>query len=76
MDVKGEWNTEGVIEIYDQIDSLAYVVHPWLKYPKFGHARATDVSGYWIRNDCITREQGIQREVRLSSSLRSENLLD
>lgn len=59
-DANGEWNREGFIENFDQIDSLGYVVHPWLKYPKFGHARATDVSSYWIRNGYITREQGIQ----------------
>jgi N-acetyl sugar amidotransferase len=59
-DSNGEWNREGFIENYDQIDSLGYVIHPWLKYPKFGHARATDVSCYWIRNGYITREQGVQ----------------
>ena len=59
-DANGEWNREGFIENYDQIDSLGYIVHPWLKYPKFGHARATDVSCNWIRNGYITREQGIQ----------------
>ena len=59
-DASGEWNREGFIENFDQIDSLGYVVHPWLKYPKFGHARATDVSCYWIRNGYITREQGIR----------------
>jgi N-acetyl sugar amidotransferase len=59
-DSNGEWDREGFIENFDQIDSLGYVVHPWLKYPKFGHARATDVSCYWIRNGYITREQGIQ----------------
>lgn len=35
-------------------------MHPWLKYPKFGHARATDVACYWIRNGYITREEGIE----------------
>jgi len=56
----GEWNREGFIENYDQIDSLGYVVHPWLKYPKFGHARTTDVACYWIRNGYITRKQAIE----------------
>jgi N-acetyl sugar amidotransferase len=55
-----EWKREGFIEDYDQVDSVGYLVHPWLKYPKFGHARATDVACYWIRNGYITREEGIK----------------
>lgn len=59
-DLKHEWKREGFIEDFDQIDSMGYLVHPWLKYPKFGHARATDVACYWIRNGYITREEGIE----------------
>jgi N-acetyl sugar amidotransferase len=55
-----EHKREGYIEDYDQIDTLGYLVHPWLKYPKYGHARATDVSCYWIRNGYITRDEGIE----------------
>jgi len=54
-----EWIREGYIEQYDQIDSPGYLVHPWLKYPKFGHARATDVSCYYIRDGLITRKYAI-----------------
>jgi len=43
-DCSNEWYREGCIENYDQIDSIGYMVHPWLKFPKFGHARATDVA--------------------------------
>lgn len=56
----GEWKREGFVEDYDQIDSMGYLVHPWLKYPKFGHARATDVCCYWIRTGRITREEAIK----------------
>jgi hypothetical protein len=56
----GEWKREGYIEQYDQIDSKGYLVHPWLKYPKFGHARTTDVASNWIREGIITRDEGIQ----------------
>jgi len=56
----GEWQREGYIEDYDQIDSMGYLVHPWLKYPKYGHARATDVACYWIRTGRIAREEGIR----------------
>lgn len=56
----GEWEREGFIEDYDQIDAIGYLVHPWLKYYKFGHARATDVCCYWIRSGRITREEAIK----------------
>ena len=56
----GEWKREGYIEDYDQIDSPGYLVHPWLKYPKFGHARTTDVACSLIREGKITREYAIQ----------------
>lgn len=59
-DLSHEWHREGFIENYDQIDSMAYLVHPWLKYPKFGFARATDVVGYWIRSGRISREEGAE----------------
>ena len=55
-----EWKRQGFIEDYDQIDSMGYLVHPWLKYPKFGHARATDVACYWVRTGRITREEAIK----------------
>jgi hypothetical protein len=59
-DITHEWKREGYIEDYDQIDTIGYLVNPWLKYPKFGFARATDVSCYWIRSGRITREEGIK----------------
>ena len=30
-----EWKREGCIEDFEQIDSVAYMVHLWLKYPKY-----------------------------------------
>lgn len=59
-DATHEWKREGYIEDYDQIDTIGYLVNAWLKYPKYGFARATDVSCYWIRSGRITREEGIQ----------------
>jgi len=55
-----EWKREGYIEDYDQIDDYGYLVDPWMKYPKYGHARATDVASYWIRDGLITRDEGIK----------------
>lgn len=59
-DLTHEWKRQGYIEDYDQIDSIAYLINVWMKYPKFGFARTTDVVGYWIRSGRITREEGIK----------------
>ncbi|MFN4219605.1 MAG: N-acetyl sugar amidotransferase [bacterium] len=58
-DLTHEWKRTNHIEDYDQIDSRAYLVHPWLKYPKFGHGPATDYASRLIRYGLITREEGI-----------------
>ena len=55
-----EWNREGFIEDYDQIDAPGYLVHPWMKYPKFGHARTTDVCCYLIRTGRMTRDEAVE----------------
>ena len=55
-----EWKREGFIEDYDQIDSYGYLVHPWLKYPKFAFSRPTDVVGYWIRGGKISKREGLE----------------
>lgn len=55
-DVSNEWNRQGHVSYYDQIDSTAYIVHLWMKYPKFGFARATDITSRWIRHGFINRE--------------------
>jgi len=59
-DLAHEWRREGNIEDYGQIDSVAYIVHLWMKYPKFGFSRATDIASRWIRSNKITREEGIK----------------
>lgn len=59
-DLSGEWDRTQCVENYDQIDSRAYWVHPWLKYPKFGHAAATDYSSRFIRYGLISREEAVK----------------
>ncbi len=56
-DLHHEWRREGFIEDYSQIDSLAYIVHLWMKYPKFGFSRATDITARWIRKGTLTRAE-------------------
>ncbi len=58
-DLQHEYIREGTFEQYDQIDSLSYLLHPWMKYPKFGHTSATDYASKWIRYGLATREEMI-----------------
>jgi N-acetyl sugar amidotransferase len=64
-DLSGEWDRQGVIENYEQIDSTAYMFHLWMKYPKFGFQRAADVASRRVRDGTITLKeaQRIMKEV-------------
>jgi N-acetyl sugar amidotransferase len=59
-DLTHEWKRRHHIEDFDQIDSRAYLVHPWMKYPKFGHASATDYASKFIRYGLMNRREGIE----------------
>ncbi|MCV0399633.1 MAG: N-acetyl sugar amidotransferase [Nitrosarchaeum sp.] len=54
-----EYEREGSIDEYDQIDSLSYMLNPYLKFLKFGHSVATDNASRWIRYGIKTREEMI-----------------
>ncbi len=55
-----EWVRQGLAENYDQIDTIAYNVHPWLKFVKFGHQHNTDVLSQWVRSGRISREEAVE----------------
>lgn len=59
-DLTHEWDRTHHVENFDQVDSRAYLVHPWLKYPKFGHSSATDYSARFVRYGLMTREQAVK----------------
>ncbi len=59
-DLTHEWNRTHHVEQFDQIDTRAYLVHSWMKYPKFGHASATDYSARFVRYGMITREEAVK----------------
>lgn len=63
-DLEHEWMRNHHVENYDQVDSRAYLIHPWMKYPKFGHASATDYAARYVRYGLMTREEAIE-QVRL-----------
>lgn len=58
-DLTHEWKRTHHAENFDQIDSRAYLVHSWMKYPKFGHAAATDYTARYIRYGLMTREEAL-----------------
>jgi N-acetyl sugar amidotransferase len=53
-DLTHEWRREGCIEDFEQIDSVAYMVHLWLKYPKFGFQRTSDIASRRVREGKIS----------------------
>ena len=59
-DLTGEWERTQMAEQFDQVDSRAYLVHPWMKYPKFGHASATDYASRFVRYGMISREEAVE----------------
>lgn len=59
-DLTHEWDRTHHIEDFDQIDSRAYLVHSWLKYPKFGHASATDYAARYVRYGLLSRGEAVK----------------
>ena len=56
-DLSHEWIRAGCIENFEQIDSIAYMVHLWLKYPKFGFQRTSDIASRRVREGKISLSQ-------------------
>lgn len=75
-DLKNEWRRTNHVEDFDQVDSRAYLVHAWMKYPKFGHAAATDYASRMIRYGVITREEGIELVKKHDSDLDKQAISD
>jgi len=59
-DLTHEWNRIHHIEDFDQVDSRGYIVHSWMKYPKFGHQAATDYASRFVRYGIISRNDAIE----------------
>ena len=56
----GEWIREGFMQQYDQIDTVGYLTHTWLKFIKFGHWINTDYLSTYIREGRISREKAVK----------------
>lgn len=60
VDLTGEWDRTHCAENFDQIDTIGYILHAWMKYPKFGHAMATDYAARFVRYGLLSREEAIK----------------
>jgi N-acetyl sugar amidotransferase len=60
QDLTHEWKRTHHIEDFDQVDSRAYMIHPWMKYPKFGHATATDYASRFVRYGLLSRNEAVE----------------
>ena len=59
-DLSNEWRRTHHVEDMDQIDTRGYLVHSWMKYPKFAHQFATDYASRMVRFGMITRDEAIE----------------
>jgi len=57
-DAYHEWQREGYLEHFEQIDSMGYIIHLWMKYPKFGFQRVSDIVGKRIRYGRMSYAEG------------------
>ncbi|MDE5966633.1 MAG: N-acetyl sugar amidotransferase [Lachnospiraceae bacterium] len=55
-----EWDRTNHVESIDQIDSVGYLLNAWLKFPKYGHAFATDYASRGVRYGMISREEAVK----------------
>jgi len=55
--LEDEWLREGSIDNFEQIDSVGYMTHIWLKYPKFGFQRVSDIASRRIRDGVLSKEK-------------------
>ena len=59
-DLTHVWDRTMCIENFDQVDTIAYIVHAWMKYPKFGHACTTDYASRFVRYGLMTRVEAVK----------------
>lgn len=57
LDAFDEWFRQGNVENFTQIDSYAYIIQLWTKFPKFGFQRVSDIASRMVRKKQISKEQ-------------------
>jgi len=76
VDLTHEWKREGCMEDFEQIDSMAYLTHIWLKYPKFGFQRTSDIVSRRIREGALSIEEAKRAILELDHRLDQRALED
>ncbi len=59
-DLSNEWKRSNYIDDFSHVDSFGFVLGSWMKFPKFGHAFATDFASRMVRNGDISREEAVR----------------
>ena len=59
-DLTHEWDRTNHIENFNQIDSYGYLLNAWMKFPKYGHAYATDYAARWVRYGLLSRDEAVK----------------
>ncbi len=62
--IKEDGPTEGTYINYENLDEKLVGLHDYLKYVKYGFGRATDHACIDIRNNRLTREDGIKKVLK------------
>jgi hypothetical protein len=52
-----EWQRQGFIDDYAQIDSIGYLFNYYMKYLKYNIGRVVDIGSRWIRYGTITKSE-------------------
>lgn len=57
LDDFDEWFRQGNVENYTQIDSIAYIIQLWTKFPKYGFQRVSDIASRMVRKGQLSKVQ-------------------
>ncbi len=57
LDTLNEWQRQGQIENYSQIDSIGYHMGIWTKFVKFGYQRVSDIACRQVREGILSYDQ-------------------
>lgn len=71
-----EWDRTNHIENFNQIDSYGYLLNAWMKFPKYGHAYATDYAARWVRYGILSRKEAVKMAEERDHALDSKIVED
>lgn len=74
--LSNEWNRTHHIENFNQIDSYGYIFNGWMKYPKYGHAQATDLASRFVRAGILARDEAVKIVNRTESDVDQKMMED